>query len=327
MKSFIYKIRKGLWPKLAILCYHRIGDYKSDPVKITVSNENFLKQIEYIKNFAEIIHPDQLFDSLNNRKNLPKRSILLTFDDGYSSYKQTMNILFDKSISAIFFLSSRKEKFWWDILSKILFENESINNNDYQTITSLLFNLGYEFEIEKHIKSDSMNSLSKWDVTNNYFPFNRNKAFYLIANKMENIDNYNNEMFKMVSSLSKNERNFNYLSDRKLIDYHRIGYHTTNHLNLSKLDFDSQRKEIELGKKEFESFINKQINIFAYPFGTRNHYNEDTLKIVKSNFSFAFSNFHGLVHKDSNIFELPRFLIRDWPIDEFKHRVKSFFNK
>ena len=70
MRNFIYKTRKALWPKLIILCYHRIENYTSDPVKITVSKENFLKQINFLKEFAKIISPNQLFESLKNRKNL-----------------------------------------------------------------------------------------------------------------------------------------------------------------------------------------------------------------------------------------------------------------
>ena len=101
MRNFIYKTRKALWPKLVILCYHRIENYTSDPVKITVSKENFLKQINFLKEFAKIISPNQLFESLENRKNLPKRSVLLTFDDGYSSYQQTMDLLLKKSITMI----------------------------------------------------------------------------------------------------------------------------------------------------------------------------------------------------------------------------------
>ena len=70
MRGFLYKIRKALWPKLVILCYHRIENYTSDPVKITVSKNNFLKQIDFLKEFANIINPDQ-FESLKKRKNLP----------------------------------------------------------------------------------------------------------------------------------------------------------------------------------------------------------------------------------------------------------------
>ena len=193
MRNFLYKIKKSLWPKLAILCYHRVEDYTSDPVKITISDKNFLKQIQYLKNSTEIIHPDQLFDSLINRKSLPNNSVLLTFDDGYSSYEKLMNLLYDESISAIFFISSRKEKYWWDTLSKILLENKSISDENFKIINSLLSNIGYQFQIEKYV--NKLDTLSAWNIGNQNFPFNRNRAFYLIAEKLENLDYIKKKIF------------------------------------------------------------------------------------------------------------------------------------
>ena len=69
MKNFFYKSKRAFRPQLAILCYHRVEDYITDPVKITVSKNNFLKQIDFLDQFANIINPDQLFDYLKNKKN------------------------------------------------------------------------------------------------------------------------------------------------------------------------------------------------------------------------------------------------------------------
>ena len=326
MKDLLYKTRKALWPKLVILCYHRIENYTSDPVKITVSKKNFLKQINFLKEYAKIISPNQLFESLGNRKNLPQRSVLLTFDDGYSSYEQTMDLLLQESISAIFFISLKKEKYWWDILSKILLENEDIEQSNYIKINNLLTELGYYFKVEERIDPNLMDMLRQWTVTDKNFPFNRNKAFYFLAKEIEDVNHYKeNRLLDIVTSLSDEKRNFSYLLNKKLIKYHKIGYHTINHYNLSKLSYDNQKVEIELGKKELESIINQQVKTFAYPFGNRYHYNADTLEIVKRNFNFAFSNFEGRVHKDSNIYEMPRFLVRDWDIDDFILNMKRFF--
>jgi len=326
MRDFFYKIRKALWPKLVILCYHRIENYTSDPVKITVSKKNFLKQINFLKKFAKIISPNQLFESLEKGESLPKRSVLLTFDDGYSSYEETMDLLLKESISAIFFISLKKEKYWWDILSKILFENQHIEKSNYIKINNLLKELGCQFKVEERIDSNLMDMLRQWTVTDNNFPFKRNKAFYFLAKVIVDVNHYKkSRMLDIVSSLSDEKRNFSYLFNERLINYHKIGYHTINHYNLSKLSYDNQKVEIELGKKELESIINQQVKIFAYPFGNRYHYNSDTLEIVKRNFNFAFSNFEGRVHKDSNIYEMPRFLVRDWDIDNFILNIKRFF--
>ena len=64
-------------------------------------------------------------------------------------------------------------------------------------------------------------------------------------------------MLDIVTSLSK-ERNFSYLSNEELINYHKIGSHTINHYNLSKLSYDNQKIEIELAKKNLnQSLIGK----------------------------------------------------------------------
>ena len=328
MKNFFYKSKRAFGSQLAILCYHRVEDYITDPVKITVSKNNFLKQIDFLDQFANIINPDQLFDYLKNKRKIPRRSILLTFDDGYASYRDTMELLKEELISAIFFISLRKEKYWWDILSRLLLENQHLKSPELKKINYLLSDMGYQFQVEEHIDSKLMRTLTKWDVTVNNFPFNRNKAFYLLAKKLEEIDSYHeSKLLKIITSLSNARRDFSYLKEKHLTEHHKIGFHTINHFNLSKLSYNDQRKEIELGKKHLDSIVGKEVEIFAYPYGGRIHYNETTLEIVRRNFNFAFSNFEGLVYEDSNVYELPRFLVRDWKIDKFIKKIKGFFGK
>ena len=61
-EKFFYKARRSFGSQIAILCYHRVENYTTDPVKITVSKNNFLKQIDFLNEFANIINPDQLFE-------------------------------------------------------------------------------------------------------------------------------------------------------------------------------------------------------------------------------------------------------------------------
>ena len=145
---------------------------------------------------------------------------------------------------------------------------------------------------------------------------------------MEYIDSYKeSKLLNAITSLSNKQRDFSYLNENHLIEHHKIGFHTINHFNLSKLRYDDQITEIELGRKYLDAMIGKEVEVFAYPFGGRIHYNDNTLEIVKKNFKFAFSNFEGLVYRDSNIYELPRFLVRDWKIDKFIKKIEGFFGK
>jgi len=316
-----------MWPKLVILCYHRVKNYKSDPVNITVSNENFLNQIKFLKYNAKIIHPQQLFDSLKHRQNLPKRSVLLTFDDGYSSYGETMQTLIDNSISAIFFISSRKYKFWWDVLSSRLLEAKTIKDIDYKIFNKLIKMAGGNFKLEKELDIKALSKINQWKIEDPNFPYNRCRAYKIIAKKMDEINPYEkNEFFFMINNITKEKRNFSYLFNNNLIKYHTIGAHTIGHYDLANLSYENQKEEIEGNKSFLENYIKEDVNVFSYPFGMQYNYNDDTINLVKNNFQFAFSGFQGLVHKDSNMFELPRFLVRDWSKNEFQVKLNKFFN-
>ena len=73
---------------------------------------------------------------------------MLTFDDGYASYNDTMELLKGELISAIFFISLRKEKYWWDILSKLLLEKQYLEPFEVSKINNLLSYLGYQFRLK-----------------------------------------------------------------------------------------------------------------------------------------------------------------------------------
>ena len=104
-----------------------------------------------------------------------------------------------------------KEKYWWDILSKILFDNQHIEKSNYIKINNLLTDIGCQFKVEERISSNLMDMLRQWTVTDKTFPFNRNKAFYFLAKKWININHYKkSRMLDIVTSLSDEKRNFSY---------------------------------------------------------------------------------------------------------------------
>ena len=88
-----------------------------------------------------------------------------------------------------------------------------------------------------------------------------------------------------------NHRNFikkELMSEHELKDWHNngfeIGSHTLDHKNLKLIDEREKKVQIEESKKKFKSKYNIDIKSFSYPFGS---YNENIVKIVKSNFDYA----------------------------------------
>ena len=64
----------------------------------------------------------------------------------------------------------------------------TIPNENFKIINSLISKIGYQFQIEKYV--NKLDTLSAWSIGNQNFPCNRNRAFYLIAKKLENLDYY-----------------------------------------------------------------------------------------------------------------------------------------
>lgn len=66
-----------------ILCYHRFGGGGG---KMTVSEANFAQQLDWLaKSGFHVIRLAQLLGFLEGREALPKRSVVITIDDGYES--------------------------------------------------------------------------------------------------------------------------------------------------------------------------------------------------------------------------------------------------
>lgn len=111
------------------------------------------------------------------------------------------------------------------------------------------------------------------------------------------------------------------LAQNRLIE---IGAHTINHPVLSKITLPEQEQEIKDSKNKLEKIIERPIHSFAYPFGNKNSFTKETLDIVRNNFEYACANIHARVKNSSDIFALPRYVVRNWPIEEFKEKIKDF---
>jgi peptidoglycan/xylan/chitin deacetylase (PgdA/CDA1 family) len=134
-----------------------------------------------------------------------------------------------------------------------------------------------------------------------------------------------NSVYRKLNKINNITKNFDYLlSKPELINYHTIGSHTSNHFNLNSLSPIQQKNQISENKKKLEKYLKRRIRFFAYPYGSRTHYNNHSIELAKKYFKFSFSNFKGNVHKDSNHFEIPRFIVRDWNIDKFKVKLEGF---
>lgn len=98
-------------PKVAILCYHNIAT-KQEIEKFpeekdwTIDIENFEEQLQYLKKHNyRTLTLEEMRKWKNNEIELPYKSVLITFDDGFlSNYKYAFELLKKYNMNATVFL-------------------------------------------------------------------------------------------------------------------------------------------------------------------------------------------------------------------------------
>ncbi len=110
-----------------VLCYHRFSKTFSD--KMTVREEDFEKQMRFLHDHGyHVISLDQLFDFLNFKGQIPKKSVVITIDDGWrSTYDIAYPVLKRYGYPATLFvytnlITGSSKTLSWDLV-KIMYAN------------------------------------------------------------------------------------------------------------------------------------------------------------------------------------------------------------
>jgi peptidoglycan/xylan/chitin deacetylase (PgdA/CDA1 family) len=74
-----------LWRRrgIRILCYHKVDDASDN--KLSVLTHRFTRQMAYLARSYRVISLSEATDLLRSGRSIPRRTVVLTFDDGYRS--------------------------------------------------------------------------------------------------------------------------------------------------------------------------------------------------------------------------------------------------
>jgi peptidoglycan/xylan/chitin deacetylase (PgdA/CDA1 family) len=96
---------------------------------------------------------------------------------------------------------------------------------------------------------------------------------------------------------------------------------------LAGLPLAAQRTEIASSKQCLEALVGRPVTTFAYPYGTRADYSTDTATLVKEEgFAVACSNYPETVTRTSDVYQLPRFVVRDWTQERFASTLAAWWD-
>jgi peptidoglycan/xylan/chitin deacetylase (PgdA/CDA1 family) len=107
------RLRGALRSDVRILAYHRVletavpADFRFDPDLVSASAEGFREQLRIVRMRFSPMRFDELLDRLERGRPLPRRAVLITFDDGYDdNHRIAYPLLREAGLSAMFFVST-----------------------------------------------------------------------------------------------------------------------------------------------------------------------------------------------------------------------------
>ena len=250
-----------------VLMFHRVIELKHNPWRMAVPPDLFDQYMKYIKENYRLLRFDEEWSGIR------EKSIVVTLDDGYAdNIWNALPILEKYQVPATVFVSSENIdtdcEFWWDKLTRL------VPADKLRTIRDRL-----KF-MEPEERAHEMEKIGKIFVT--------------AASA--------SDMLKEGRALSEDEL-------KRLADspYITIGGHTVTHGALAGESPEMQEWELSESKTRIEKIIGSPLTVFSYPFGQKDTYTEETIRILESiGYTRAASTCPGVVTKETSRYEIPR---------------------
>jgi peptidoglycan/xylan/chitin deacetylase (PgdA/CDA1 family) len=321
-----------------VLLYHRVANVPTDPHLLCVTSDNFSEQMEVLRRNWNPISLRELSSGLKNQR-LPRRAVLVTFDDGYADNLHNAKPILERFeipgvVSVIAGWVGVEREFWWDELEKLLLRPGSLpeelkfqingaetrwtlgpsavvySEEDYRAHAG--WNFGKKVPTERHALYV--------DLYNVIRPLGRQQQDEILE-MLRVWSGYTGATLK--SNFPMTALELRALHEGNLVE---VGGHTMSHPVLSTLPPDRQRDEINQSRKLLQEIVDDRITGFAYPYGGDRDYTGETVDMVReAGFESAFSASSGRVRKESEAFRLPRNWVRNWNGEQFAGRLQRWF--
>jgi peptidoglycan/xylan/chitin deacetylase (PgdA/CDA1 family) len=321
------------------LLYHRVTELSSDPQLLCVSQQNFAQHLQVIREHDRAIQIRALGQALQSA-NRGQCAVLVTFDDGYADNLYNAKPLLEQyDVPATVFVTTgylgSKREFWYDDLERILLHNRPLPD-----ILRLRVREHYQEWQVGSVPDGAQSgdpSHNGWNISRADDPTVRHRLYRSIFHMLfplpdeerQNVLEYLASWAGMDTSQRPTHRTLSAnelvrLADGGLIE---IGAHTVTHPVLAAVPLGIQKEEISQSKTHLEKVLGCHVTSFAYPFGGRSHYTEETVAAVReSGFKSACSTSAGIVCRGTDRWQLPRFVVRDWDGDQFAHHLEEWIN-
>jgi peptidoglycan/xylan/chitin deacetylase (PgdA/CDA1 family) len=243
---------------LRILAYHRIAELEETPVgpcpNISATPKAFLRQMRHLARHYRCVSMPEVLDAIERRRPLPKRAVLITFDDAYRDFADAAwPILRQCSLPATLFVPTAypdhpELAFWWDRLFQAF-------AGTAQTV----------------LRKSPLGALA---LTT---PDQKRRALLALVQRVQKMPF--EEAMELVNAVCDQlvegpTRGADVLSWDRLRELAKdgvtLGSHTRTHPIMTRISSDRVRDEISGSREDLKKEIGLALPIFCYPNGDQN---------------------------------------------------------
>lgn len=270
-------------PCVVGLTYHRIGNEDAgsyDPGVFSTSAEQFESQIGYLKRHFAIATLDELLEFATKPAKLRNVHFYITFDDGYiDNYSLAFPILRAHNVQGTFFLPTSfigaNRVPWWDGIAYVF------RNSKHRTIR-----ITYPFEAVYEAQGDNWKRELLKLLEHFISPLVKDSKSFL-----EQLQESCGVELPKSASL--------FMNWDQALEMQRGGMemqsHTHSHEILAKLTPERQYEELITSRTIIKERLGIDCKAICYPVGTRDCFNEETIRAAKrANYHCGFTYYGGV---------------------------------
>lgn len=246
-----------------------------------ISQEYFRRQLAHLARDYDVLSEGEVIDCLGGKGRFPRKSLLLTFDDGYKdNYTLAYPVLRALRLPALFFIPtlswSTRRLGWWDMIAwcvkKTTRRTVPIDGED------------------QPLRSATEKAAAVARLLRKFYRLPDAETRGLLDTLSRDLD------VALPDAAVQSRELMTTAEIKEMLDHGMaVGAHTHSHKVLATLDRQAQDREIGTSKKLLEEGLGVTVRSFAYPVGTSYSFDDGTKALVRDHgFSLAFSFYSGV---------------------------------
>jgi len=260
---------------LRILAYHRVAELRDTPAvdsrTVSATPEGFVLQMKHLARFYRIVSMPEVLEAVEKGRPLPKRAVLITFDDAYADFAEiAWPILKQFRFPATMFVPTAcanqpERALWWDRLYQA-FAATTRTEIDVPGLGRLPLGGQVDGKSEKQIPRCARDDNRE-----------KRKSLRAIQNHLTTIPH--SVAMRLVDSLCdelglSRAQGGSVLTWNQLRELARegltLGSHTRTHPIMTQATVEQIRQEVQSSQEDLQREIGACLPIFCYPNGNHN---------------------------------------------------------